>query len=154
MSFSTNLLWKTEYTPKVWSSDDGDVPAVFQVEEMVIIRHYEVGLAVNSAFENAVVVGIGGDEIKCCLRDDNFCDLGNQTDVTLNVRFGPCEIRPEDLGDFPNDGCGDEYAIPSISRGIPQLSIPALRAVKCRDVDIRVEDDSKKRSVAGHGIRG
>lgn len=89
MTLSTNLLCKTEDTPKVWSSDDRDVPAVFQVEKMVIIRHYEVGVAVNGAFENAVVVEIGGDEIKRCLRDDNLCDLGNQTDVPLNVGFWP-----------------------------------------------------------------
>lgn len=121
---------------------------------MTIVRHYEIGFAVNGALQDSVVVRIGSDEIECCLRNDNLCDLGNQADAPLKVGFWPCEIRPKDLVDFPDNGRGDEQAIPSIARGIPQLSIPALRAVKCRDVDIRVEDDSKKRSGAGHGIRG
>lgn len=106
--WARNELWKAERTPEVWSRDDRDVLAAFQIEEMVIVRHYEVGFAVNGAFEDTVVVRIGRDQIECRLRDDDLCDLRNEADTLLKVGFWPCEVRPKDLGDFPDDWHGNE----------------------------------------------
>ena len=54
-------LGDTEGAAEVGADDDGDVAEGFQVEQVPIIRHDEVGPAVEGALEDAVVVGVGGD---------------------------------------------------------------------------------------------
>ena len=74
----------------------------------MIVRDNDVGLAVNSAFEDAVVVRIGRNQIEYRLRDNNLSYLGNQADSLLKVGLGPSEIRPKDLGDLPDNWDGHQ----------------------------------------------
>ena len=71
---------------------------------MVIIRDDEVGRTVNGAFENAVVIRIGGNEIKAGTRHDHLGNLRDQADAPLKVGLGPTKITPQDFGDLPDYG--------------------------------------------------
>src|SRR5438067_1945722 len=62
------------------------------------------GLPIDGAFENAVVIRIGGNEIEVGLCDDNLRNLGDQADTPLKVRFPPTKIPPQDLRDLHDYG--------------------------------------------------
>lgn len=61
---------------------------------MAIVRDDQMGLAVHGAFKNAVVIRIGGNDIKVGLCDDHLGNLCNQANAPLKVRLTPTKIPP------------------------------------------------------------
>ena len=53
---------------------------------MVVVRDDQGSLAVNGAFEDAVVIRIGGNEVKAGLRDDHVRNLCDQAECAAEGR--------------------------------------------------------------------
>jgi hypothetical protein len=65
---SAKAQGSTEIRPR----NDRRAAAGPQVEQMAIVGDDQVGFTVNCTFENAIVVGIGGDKVKGGFRDDDI----------------------------------------------------------------------------------
>lgn len=99
-----DALRKPQSAAEIGSRDYGDLAAHLEIEEVVVVRDDEVRLTVNGAFENAVVIRVGGNEIKSGRCDDHLRNLCDQADAPLKVGLRPTKIPPQHFGDLPDYG--------------------------------------------------
>jgi hypothetical protein len=101
----------------------------------------------------AAYVAIGRYHVADAPRHDNAGYLGDHADSRQYPIFPPCEIAPQNLGRFPDNGGRDHEFVAPIDRRIPNSGIPTLRVRKGSDVDVGIEN-SAKQVVAGSGNHG
>jgi hypothetical protein len=107
---------------------------------MVIVRDYDIRLAVHSAFENSIIVRIAFHHVQYNPAGSNGTrDLGDNPNPSLNPIFLPREIVTQDPGHF--HGGGNEEKVLPLQGGDPQNGIPPLRVSESGNVDIGIEDD-------------
>jgi len=78
------LQLDAEDAAEVSAGDDGDTAEGAKGAKVTVVGHDEVGFAGDGAFEDAVIIGIGGDRLHIDLGLYHFCDAGKRAQRTLH----------------------------------------------------------------------
>ena len=88
-SLSDAVAFDAERPPEIWASDHRNVLVGLQVQKVMVIGDNQVRLTGNGAFQNPVIIRIGGDDIKLNARNNDLRQLSYHQDGFVHTLVLP-----------------------------------------------------------------